>query len=99
MRRRGARHVHKYWTRAPNIQVQIVKVAPVGRCPVIAGIAAKDRARLKTNHCFAALPVPSISITGGNKWIGAVTGDSAHSPYRPTVDIVAGGRGPWRHVG
>src|SRR5205823_10397547 len=58
----SAWHVHKYWTRAPKIQVQIVEVAPVGRRPVIAGIATKDRARLKTNHCFAALPVSSIRI-------------------------------------
>src|SRR5437870_1071347 len=99
MRRRRAWHVHKYWTRAPKIQVQVVKVAPVGRRPVIAGIAAKDRARLKTNDCFAALPVSSIRITGSNKRIGAVTGDSTHSPYRPTMIIRAGRGGPCRHAG
>src|SRR5438128_1840792 len=99
MRRRRAWHVHKYWTRAPKIQGQAVKVAPVGTRLVIAGIAAKDRTRLKTNHCFAPLPVPSIRVTGGNERIIAVTGDTTHSTYRSTVVIGAGGRGPCRHAG
>src|SRR4030095_13846736 len=65
-------------------------VQPIERRPVIAGVAAKDRARLKTNHCVAAAPVRRLeSITGGNKRIGAVTGDAARAPY--TAADVAGG--------
>src|SRR5262245_2034123 len=63
---------------------------PIQRCPVIAGVAAKDRPRLKNNHCCAAAPVRRLeSVTGGNKRIGAVTGDTASAPYTAACD--AGG--------
>ena len=76
----------------PRSMVAIVESMPIGRRPVIAGIAAKDRARLKTNHCFAAAPVPSSveSVTGGNERIGAVTGDAADAPYRAAVRSARG---------
>src|SRR6266496_1037432 len=67
-----------------------VEVQPIERHPVIARVAAKDWARLKTNHCVAAAPVRRlVSITGGNKRIGAVTGDAASAPY--TAADIAGG--------
>jgi hypothetical protein len=52
---------------------------------------------LKTDHRFAAAPVPSSvdSITSGNKRILAVTSDAADAPYRAAMD--AGGRGPCRY--
>src|SRR5206468_46246 len=65
--------------------------------PVIAGRPSKDRARLKTNHCFAAAPDPSsvVSVAGGNEQIGAVTGDAANSPYT----AAHGAGGPCRYAG
>src|SRR5580704_1795766 len=81
------RHVHQQWTRASDLLVCLIELEPIGGRPVIAGIAAKNRARLKTNHCFAAAPVASRSgsVTGGNKRIGAVTGDAPDSPYTAAV--------------
>ena len=70
---------------------------PIDRSPIIAGRSAKDRARLKTNHCFAAAPDPSsvVSVAGGNVQIGAVTGDAANSPYT----AAHGAGGPCRYAG
>jgi len=78
-----------------------VKVEPVGRRPVIAGISSKDRARLEANHRFAAAPVPSSadSVTGGNERIGAIAGDAADSPYRAAVGVGSGGRSPCPNAG
>src|SRR5206468_7235820 len=69
--------------------------------PVIAGITAKDRARLKTNHCFAPAPDPSsvVSVTSRNEWIRAITGHAANSPYAAPGGTVSGARGPCRYAG
>src|SRR5262249_40854721 len=77
-------HIQQQWTRASLIHIVIVQQCkPVGRRPVIAGRSTKDRARLKTNHCFAAAPGPSgvVSVPGGNEGIATVTGDTASCPY------------------
>src|SRR5204863_696702 len=77
-------------------QIKIVSieiVEPVGRRPVITGIAGKDRPRLKTNHGFTAAPCPSSleSVTGGNERIIAVTGDTAYTPYGATGPVSVAG--------
>jgi hypothetical protein len=75
-----------------------VKLEPVRRRPVIAGISVKDWARLEANHCFATAPGSSgaDSVTSGHerKRIGAIAGDAADSPYRAAVGAGSGGRGP-----
>src|SRR6266513_3450351 len=80
---RCARHIYQYRACASNLRVLLVEARPIERHPVIAGIAAKDRARLKTNHCFATIPDPSgvETVTGANERIGAVTGHPASAPY------------------
>src|SRR4029453_1108594 len=91
---RCARHIHQYRTGARNLRGRLVEARPVERHPVIAGIAAKDRARLKTNHCFTAIPDASgvVTVTGANERISAVTGDTASAPY-PAPEGAAGGAG------
>src|SRR5581483_5738708 len=92
---RCTRHVHQQWARA-MIPVMLVEVQPIDRHPIIAGIAAKDRTRLKTNHCVAAAPGWRLeSVTGANERIGAVTGDTARAPYTATD----GAGGPCRYTG
>ena len=63
------------------------RVEPIERRPVIGGDAAKDRARLEANHCFAATPVAASveSVTSSNERIGAITGDAADAPYCAAV--------------
>src|SRR5436305_1880339 len=79
---RCARHVHQYRARARNLRGRLVEARPIERHPVIAGITAKYRARLKTNHCFAAAPGGRLkSVSGANERIGAVTGYAASAPY------------------
>ena len=76
---------------------------PIGWCPEIGGRSAKDRAGLKTNHCFAAAPDPSSedSVTGRNERIGAVTGDAAHAPYgaAPYTNVADGAGSPRCYAG
>ena len=57
MGRRCARHIHEQRSAAAQIEVQIVKIEPVEGRPIIAGRAAKDRAGLEANDCFAAAPI------------------------------------------
>src|SRR5262249_23890083 len=78
-----AGHVHQQRTGATQIEVAIVELEPIGWYPEIGGRSAKNRPRLKTNHCFAPTPDPSgeVSVTGSNEWIAAVTGHAANSPY------------------
>ena len=75
-----------------------VKIEPVPRRPVIAGISAKNRARLEADDCFAAAPDSSSigSVAGGNerKRIGAIAGDAADSPYRGAVCVRSGSTSP-----
>src|SRR4029453_2774395 len=79
---RCARDVHQHRTRACNLSGLLVEARPIERHPVIAGIAAKDRARLKPNYCFVAAPVRRLkSVTGANEQISAVTGHTASAPY------------------
>src|SRR5215470_14083241 len=98
---RCPRHVHQYRACASNLRGLLVEVRPIERHPVIASIAAKDRARLKTNHCFTAIPDPSgvVTVTGGDVRIGAVTGDAARAPYTTAVDAVEGAGGPCCYTG
>src|SRR4029077_4610560 len=98
---RCARHVHQYRARARNLRGRLVEARPIERHPVIAGIAAKDRARLKTNHCFTAIPDPSgvDTVTGGNERIGAVTGDTASAPYTAADGAVQSAGGPCCYTG
>src|SRR4029077_11387845 len=82
-----AGNVHEQWTGTTQIQVAIVELLPIGGYPVIAGIAAEDRARLKTNHCFAAtlVSVSVTRVTSRNEWIAAFTGHATDSPYRAAL--------------
>ena len=57
---RSAWHVHKQWTGATQIEVVKIQIEPVCRRPVIAGIAAKDRARLETITASPPLQFPSV---------------------------------------
>src|SRR5437016_10298421 len=82
MRRRRSRHVHQHRARASNLRGRLVEGRPIERHPVNARIAAKYRARLKTNHCFTAAPGGRLeSVSGANERTGAVTGDAASAPY------------------
>src|SRR5215475_1420142 len=94
-------HVDEQRARAPKILILAVETLPVSRHPVIAGVTAKDRARLKFNHCFATSPGPSSveSVTRGNEGIIAIAGNTAYSPYRAAVRAGGGGRGPCRNAG
>src|SRR5260370_16710208 len=80
---RCARHVHQYRTRARNLRVPLVEARPIERHPVIAGVTAKDRPRLKTNHCFPAIPDPSavVTLTPANKPIPPLPRTPAPPPY------------------
>src|SRR5216110_2454707 len=97
------RHVHQQRAGVTQIQVVSVELEPIGWYPVIAGITAKDRARLKANHCFAPTPDPSgeDSVTGRNEWIAAVTGHAANSPYgaAPYTNVADGAGGPCCYAG
>src|SRR4029077_8991407 len=98
---RCARHIHQYRARGRNLSVPLVEARPIERHPVIAGIAAKDRTRLKANHCFTAIPDPSgvVTVTGANERIGAVTGDTASAPYTAAHGAVEGAAGPCGYTG
>src|SRR5207249_3922985 len=75
---------------------RLVEGRPIERHPVIARIAAKYRARLKTNHCFTAAPGGRLeSVSGANERTGAVTGDAASAPYT----AADGAGGPCCHTG
>src|SRR5690349_705626 len=83
MRRRCPRNIHEQWARAPQIPVILVKGQPIDRGPIVTGVTAKDRTRLKTNQCFATTPDPSrvVSIACSRKSISAITRNPANAPY------------------
>src|SRR4029453_2394782 len=98
---RCARHIDQYRARGRNLRVPLVEARPIERHPVIAGIAAKDRARLKTNHCFTAIPDPSgvVTVTSASERIDAVTGHTASAPYTASGGAVEGAWGPCCYTG
>src|SRR5947208_10060863 len=73
IRWRRSRHIHQQRAGATQIDIAIVELKPVGRHPVIAGIAGKNWAWLKTNHRFAPAPCAARieGVTRGNEWIAS----------------------------
>src|SRR5215475_15199212 len=99
MGRRRARYVHQQWAAAAKIDVCAVELKPVCRHPIIAGVAAKGRARLETNHRFAAVPVAAgvKRVTGRNKWVFPVAGNPANAPYSTAPRTAMSRAGPRRY--
>src|SRR4029453_19302403 len=98
---RCARDIHQHWTRPRNLSELLVEARPIERHPVITGIAAKDRARLKPNYCFTAIPDPSgaVTVPGANEQISAVTGHTARAPYTAADGAASGTGGPCCYTG
>ena len=75
--------------------VASVEVRPIGRRPVITGIAAKDRARLKANHCLAAAPGGRLKLlpVATNAFVPSLA-----TPLTPHIPPPDGAVGPCRHA-